>query len=332
MKKLLLMAVLLLSTNATFAQKTGEDEQLKKMNDAALKLLGEEKYEQAVEAYTNYTAKLKSIKGESDTTYIEGLVFLGKAYFRAKRINKAVETAQKVVDLYGKHVSTNDKRYAWYLDNLSLYLASNNKSKEALACSKKALEIYENLYVHDRDMASILIHAAENSFFAEEKEAAIKYQLRALAIMKDLQGIHSEQYIEEAKYLVGYYSGNGQEDKAKSLNEEVEKLEKEKKEGYGDLPKLVKFETPEDCKKHTEDMLKCCRFYINHLFTAHDIDDAAKYIIAWTETSDQVTIPIGKVELELISSEKSRPYIYSYFAGYTLYALENNEIKTEEDL
>ncbi len=30
MKKLLLMAVLLLSTNATFAQKTGEDEQLKK--------------------------------------------------------------------------------------------------------------------------------------------------------------------------------------------------------------------------------------------------------------------------------------------------------------
>ncbi len=122
MKKLLLMAVLLLSTNATFAQKTGEDEQLKKMNDAALKLLGEEKYEQAVEAYTNYTAKLKSIKGESDTTYIEGLVFLGKAYFRAKRINKAVETAQKVVDLYGKHVSTNDKRYAWYLDNLSLYL------------------------------------------------------------------------------------------------------------------------------------------------------------------------------------------------------------------
>ena len=56
MKKLLLMAVLLLSTNATFAQKTGEDEQLKKMNDAALKLLGEEKYEQAVEAYTNYTA------------------------------------------------------------------------------------------------------------------------------------------------------------------------------------------------------------------------------------------------------------------------------------
>ena len=99
MKKLLLMAVLLLSTNATFAQKTGEDEQLKKMNDAALKLLGEEKYEQAVEAYTNYTAKLKSIKGESDTTYIEGLVFLGKAYFRAKRINKAVETAQKVVDL-----------------------------------------------------------------------------------------------------------------------------------------------------------------------------------------------------------------------------------------
>ena len=168
MKKLLLMAVLLLSTNATFAQKTGEDEQLKKMNDAALKLLGEEKYEQAVEAYTNYTAKLKSIKGESDTTYIEGLVFLGKAFFRAKRINKAVETAQKVVDLYGKHVSTNDKRYAWYLDNLSLYLASNNKSKEALACSKKALEIYENLYVHDRDMASILIHAAENSFLAEE--------------------------------------------------------------------------------------------------------------------------------------------------------------------
>ena len=178
MKKTLLAALLLLAANTTQAQKTEQEKQLHEMDSTARMLIADGKFDKAVDAFTAYTAKVKGLRGEADTTYIEGLVFLGKAYLRSKRINKAVETAQKVVDLYGKHFSTKDKRYAWYLDNLSLYLTSNGKSKDALVNSKKALKIYESLYTNDRDMAVILIHAAENSFHAGEKAEAIKsYQL-----------------------------------------------------------------------------------------------------------------------------------------------------------
>lgn len=331
MKKTLLAALLLLAANTTQAQKTEQEKQLHEMDSTARMLIADDKFDKAVDAFTAYTAKVKGLRGEADTTYIEGLVFLGKAYLRAKRINRAVETAQKVVDLYGKHFSTKDKRYAWYLDNLSLYLTSNGKSKEALVHSKKALKIYESLYTNDRDMAVILIHAAENSFHAGEKAEAIKYQLRALSIYKDLFGQHSEEYTDEAEYLISYYEGNNQEDKAKSLRDEVEKLKEEAKKGYGDIPELPKLETAEDCRKHTKDVERCCQYYLSHRLTAHDMDDAAKFIMAWAVPSDLVTIPMGKNEAQLISTEKSYPYLFSYYAGYILYALENKETKESED-
>ena len=72
------------------------------MDSTARMLIADGKFDKAVDAFTAYTAKVKGLRSEADTIYIEGLVFLGKAYLRAKRINKAVETAQKVVDLYGK--------------------------------------------------------------------------------------------------------------------------------------------------------------------------------------------------------------------------------------
>lgn len=331
MKKTLLAALLLLAANAAQAQKTEQEKQLHEMDSTARMLIADGKFDKAVEAFTDYTAKVKHLRGEADTIYIDGLVFLGKSYFRAKRLSKAVETAQKVVDLYGKHFSIKDKRYAWYLDNLSLYLSSNGQHKEAMANSKKALKIYEGLYTNDKDMAVILIHAAENSFYAGEKADAINFQLRALAIYKDLYGQHAEEYLDEAEYLVTYYEGNNQEDKAQSLNEELDKLKEEAKKGYGDLPELPKLETAEDCRKHTKDVERCCQYYLSHRFTARDMEDAARFIMAWAVPSDQVTIPMGKNESLLLAKKESNPYLFSYYAGYILYALENKETKETED-
>ena len=40
---------------------------------------------------------------------------------------------------------------------------------------------------------------------------------------------------------------------------------------------------------------------------------------------------MGKNEAQLISTENSYPYLFSYYAGYILYALEKKETKESED-
>ena len=131
--------------------------------------------------------------------------------------------------------------------------------------------------------------------------------------------------------MVTYYEGNKQEDKAQSLSEELDKLKEEAKKGYGDLPELPKLETAEDCRKHTKDVERCCQYYLSHQFTARDMEDAARFIMAWAVPSDQVTIPMGKNESLLLAKKESNPYLFSYYAGYILYALENKETKETED-
>ena len=61
------------------------------------------------------------------------------------------------------------------------------------------------------------------------------------------------------------------------------------------------------------------------------MQDAAKFIMAWAVPSDLVTIPMGKNESQLLSTQKAQPYLFSYYAGYILYALENKETKETED-
>ena len=75
----------------------------------------------------------------------------------------------------------------------------------------------------------------------------------------------------------------------------------------------------------------CSSDLLSHRLTAHDMEDAAKFIMAWAVPSDLVMIPMGKNEAQLISTEKSYPYLFSYYAGYILYALENKETKESED-
>lgn len=331
MKKTLLAALLLFAANTVNAQQTDHQKELHKMDSTSRMLIAEGKFDEAVDSFMAYSAKVKKMNGEADTTYIESLVFLGKAYYRAKRLSKAIETAQLVVNLYGKHFSTKNKQYAWYVDNLALYLASNGRNKEALELCKKALKIYEGLLTNDRDMALILIHVAENSFCVGDKAEAIKYQLRAMSIYKELFGQHSKEYIEEAQYLITYYEGNKMDDKAQSLREEVDRLKEERQKGYGDLPELPELKTADDCRKHTKDVERCCRYYLSHRLNARDISNAATFILAWVGPSDQVTIPIGKNEAELLNHEGGITYYVSYLAGFILYALEHNEPKATEE-
>ena len=299
--------------------------ELHRQDSVAKALFVADRFDDAAEAYQKYAALLQKEKGESDSTHLNSLVMLGKCYFRSKRFSKAIETAQRVADIYGKQVSNKDKRYAWYIDNLALYQASAGKAEEALKNSQTALQIYEPLYVHDRDMATILLHVAENSHVLGDHAAAVKHELRALAIFKELYGEYSDEYIDEAPYLKKYYEANNEQQKADKWVERIEELKKEKDEGVGDLPEPMEFKTVEECRQHAQDALRCCEFYLNHRFTAKDIEAAARYIDSWSRVTDMVHIVFSKNEIKLCNDDKSFPYCISFRAGCSQYAIENGQ-------
>ena len=324
MKRILFYTLLLISALPLKAQQTEKDE-IKTLDSVAIKQFVDKEFDKSTETRLKYLDRIKSLHGERDTLYIDGLIQLGKCYFRNKRTHKAVETAQKVVDLYGQNISKNDKKYAWYLDNLSLYLASAGKHQEAYNNSKQALQIYEGLYTHDHDLAIILIHAAENANLTDDQTNAIKYEIRALTILKDLYGEHSKHYLEEAPYLTKYYEAAKEQDKADKWIKQIDKLKAEAEEGVGDLPEPMEFKTVEECRQHAKDALRCCEFYLSHRLTAKDINDAAQYIMSWSETTDMVHIMFGKNEAKLLEKEKSIPYGASYLAGCCQYAINNKQ-------
>ena len=331
MKRILFYTLLLISALPLKAQQTEKDE-IKTLDSVAIKQFVDEEFDKSAETRLKYLDRVKSLHGEGDTLYIDGLIQLGECYFRTKRTHKAVETAQKVVDLYGQNISKNDKKYAWYLDNLSLYLASAGKHQEAYNNSKQALQIYEGLYTHDNGLASILVHAAENAYLTGDQTNAIKYEIRALTILKDLYGEHSEQYLDEAPYLSKYYEAAKEQDKADKWTEQIEKLTNEATKGIGDLPEPMEFKTVEECRQHAKDVLRCCDFFLSHRIRAKDINRAYKYIVKWSQVTDMVYVMVGKNEVKLISKDKSKAYFASYLAGCCQYAINNKQANFTLDM
>ena len=99
-------------------------EQADKLDSVTIKLMNQERYEDAIKTKERELAILKSLYGEKDTTYIKGLAFSAKLYYRNKQPKEAASAVEKALLLYADNISTNDELYAFYLDNLSLYLIS----------------------------------------------------------------------------------------------------------------------------------------------------------------------------------------------------------------
>lgn len=264
----------------------------------------------------------RQLYGETDTTYIQTLVQLARCYYRDKRLVKTLETAQRAVDLYGQHHSTSDQNYAFFLDNLALYQASNKQPQEAYENCAKALKIYDDLGLHDIHLSIILMHTAENLSDLNRPQEAIRHELRALNIMRNEYGEHSEEYLGELPYLKHYYEQAGQDDKAQKLQQRLDKLKEEADQGIVDLPEPLEFTSAEQCHEHNADMLKYCDYFLNHYFSAPQMDQAVSYIMQWTTTSDDVNIVVGEDETKLLNTDKGLLYGISYLAGCSQYALE----------
>lgn len=331
MKRLFLTISVMMMCLATWAQ---NDEitraQADKLDSITVKLMNQERYEDAIRAKERELTILKSLYGENDSTYIRQLAFSAKLYYRNKQVKEAATIVEKAAQLYAENISNNDDLYAFYLDNLSLYQLSIEEYAKAKENCRKALTIYEQLGKKDYDLAIILMHMAEACHYNGETQDALKFELRALNTIKNVYGRHSDEYIGELPFLQKYYQALGDEKNAKEIEETISKLQKEKEDGIVDLPEPTKFKSEEICREHNADAFKCIKYYLTHKLSASQINQAAQYIINWTDASGDVNIPVGEEMASLVTSKKTLPYFVAYLAAYSYYCLTENTKQLDE--
>lgn len=331
MKRLFLTISVMMMCLATWAQ---NDEitraQADKLDSITVKLMNQERYEDAIKAKERELTILKSLYGENDSTYIRQLAFSAKLYYRNKQVKEAATIVEKAAQLYAENISNNDALYAFYLDNLSLYQLSIEEYAKAKENCRKALTIYEQLGKKDYDLAIILMHMAEACHYNGETQDALKFELRALNTIKNVYGRHSDEYIGELPFLQKYYQALGDEKNAKEIEETISKLQKEKENGIVDLPEPTKFKSEEICREHNADAFKCIKYYLTHKLSASQINQAAQYIINWTDASGDVNIPVGEEMASLVTSKKTLPYFVAYLAAYSYYCLTENTKQLDE--
>ena len=331
MKRIVLTLVALLGMVSAWSQ-TDEisKEQADKLNAITLKLMEQKRYDDAIKAKERELVILKSLYGETDSTYIKQFAFSAKLYYRNEQAAEAASVIEKAANLYATHVSNNDAMYAYYLDNLSLYQLSTKDCAKAAENCRKALTIYEKLGRNDYDLAIILMHMAEASHDIDQTSEAIKYEIRSLNLIKKICGEHSDEYIDELPYLHKYYTAVNDEKNAKQVEDKITRLKKEKEDGIVDLPEPIIFKSAEECHEHNGDAFKCIKYYLTHKVSASQIDQAARYILNWSEASNDVTIYIGK-EMAPLASEKNPAYLVAYIASCSYVCLTENMKELDEE-
>ena len=305
-------------------------EQADKLDSITIKLMNQQRYEDAIKAKERELTILKTLYGETDSTYIRQLAFSAKLYYRNKQPKEAANIVEKAAQLYADNVSNSNDLYAFYLDNLSLYQISIEEYGKAKENCRKALTIYEKLGRKDHDLAVILMHMAESSHYAGETSEAVKYELRALNVISNVCGKHSDEYLEELPYLQKYYDALGDKKNVEKVEEFYNRLQKEKKEGYVDLPEPMDFKSEETCREHNDDAMICIRYYLTHKVSAPQMDEAGQYIIKWSIATGDVKINMGKELSSLTGTRKSMPYFVAYLAAYSYYCLTNNTKELDE--
>ena len=332
MKRVLFSVVAIMMSVVAWSQ---SDEmtraQADKLDSVTIKLMNQERYADAIKTKERELAILKSLYGEKDSTYIVHLAFSAKLYYRNEQPEEAVSIINKATQLYGENVSNTDDSYAFYLDNLSLYQIAIKEYEKAKDNCRKALTIYEKLDRKDFDLSVILMHMAEASHYAGETQEAVKYELRALNVLSNIFGKHSDEYLNELPYLHKYYVALGDQKNADKTEESLKRLQKEKEEGDVDLPQPIEFTSADVCREHNDDAMTCIKYYLTHKLSAPQIDQAAEYILKWSEASEDVSITLGKEFASLVGSKTSYPYFVGYIAACCFYCMAQNVKELDEE-
>ena len=325
MKRFIIVLVSLLSYSWAYGQNDEiTQEQASKLNSLTTKLVNQGRYEDAIKSKERELAILKVLYGEKDSLYIKELAYSAKLYYRNTQPEEAEKTIDQALRLYSEYISDKDALYAIFLDNLSLYQSSLKKYDEAFVNSKKALALFESLGIDDYDLAVVLMHLAEASHYKGLKQEALKYEIRSLIITKKILGEHSDEYIEELPFLKKYYLELDDQKNAQRIEETISRLTEEKEKEFVDLPEPIEFKSVEECAEHNNDALRCIAYYLTHTVKAPNMNQAAQYIINWSQASGDVNVIIGEELSILAASQDNLPYFIAYLGAYSFYSLSEN--------
>lgn len=271
-----------------------------------------------------------------DSTFVTIQTFLGKCYYRLNKPEKAAETIEKALNRKVKMNQTNDKQYAFLLDNCGLYLLSADKYEEGLKKSSEALTIMNNLpdMAVTVDMQGVCSHIAEGYYYTKQYSDAILYEIKTLNIIEKLNGKHSDEYIDELPYLSKYYRAAGDDKKADQVDSDVDTIRKEYEDGQVDLPDpdARDLTSAEECHKYAYEAYRCADYYLSHTVAADHMDQCLNYIVGWSQASADVEVVFGKTESDLLKKDETKPIAIAYIAGCVKYAIENNDSTFNRDI
>jgi tetratricopeptide (TPR) repeat protein len=326
MKKYFILGILMCSLSA-HSQNVKNPEFLK-MDSVATSYYKGEQYASALNTYGELQKLLKANLTEGDSLIIDNYVKQARCYYRLKMFDKSVETAKNVVELHKKYHSTEDKLYAFYLDNLSLYQGSANDYENALKNSQEAEAVYQKLGYNDSHLAFIQLHISEDQAALGKYTDAISTELRALSLLGEIYGVHSDYYINEAPYLVKYYTAAGMMDEAEKLETKIKELKKEKEDGIEDIPAEINFETAEQTKEHKWEVLRCANYILEHYPYASQMENALKYMFTWITKTDMLNMSLGSVEAKL-ADKNSSLLLMAYMASCINYAFNEERFNMD---
>ena len=293
-----------------------------KMDSIAASYFNEKQYASALNTYGELQKLLNANLTEGDSLVIDNYVKQANCYSLLDKFDKAIELTKNAVALQKKYHGT-DKLYAFYLDNLSVYQNVVNDYESALKNLQEAENIYQKLGCIDIDFADILAHKSTSLAALEKYTDAISTELRALDLKAAISGVHSDEYIEEAPYLVNYYTAAGMMDEAATFENKIKELKKEAEEGIADIPSEINFKTAAETKEHKWEVLRCANYILEHYPSASQMNNALNYMINWISETEMLHLVSGSVE-EKFSKDKTGLLFMAYVASCIKYAFDED--------
>ena len=308
------------------------DEQLQILYARGDSLFKVDRFREALEVLTQQHKILKQAGKEQDSMYVDTYIGMASCFSRLNEIDSAVIYCKKGTELEAALRGEASQRYAFMVDNLGCYYAAGKQWQLSYESSRKALTIYEKLLLNDEDLAAILIHLAEASYETQRLDEAVKYQLRALPIVKELDGEHSEKYIDELTYLAKYYHAQGKSKKVQELEARVQRLRQEV-ENDPTLRYAEMFSTAEKCHRMNDLILVLCKRMLDEDISSDDIREITQFIFLWSINSADVNITVGKFAAALMPKGKTdNIYLGAYLAACIVDQLENGKSPEADEL
>ena len=307
---------------------------IQKMDSIANSFYDQENYKKCVQVLDKQKELILKNSGDKDTLYFRALCLQASSYYMMDEFDKAISLAKEAKENWEKYHDLNHPDYIILLNSYGMYIGEgkNADHETGLKYGLEALEKYEKLMSRDENLAYILMHVANELSDLGRSSEAVKYQLRAINIFKEIKGEHSVEYMASLDVLAQYYKECGQEQKAKEIDELSTKLADEKEKGIVDLPEFIEFKTVEECRAHTDDAYQYIDYYLSHMLNADKMGQALSYVLGWSMVSDQVHIVIGMEEAKLSSEKTTIPYFAAYMAGCSKYAILADSAEFNRDM